>query len=297
MQKDLAQIVIFYHVVDLMSFSKAASRLGMSKSFVSNQITQLEKTLSTKLLERNTRHVKLTFAGEELFKHSRNIVLEYQHATQTLSSLQNNPAGLLRVTAPPAYAAHVLAKQLPLFLKIYPEIQLDLILTGEQLNLLTHKIDVAIRLTHTPPLDRIAKLIGDYQLQVCASSTYLQTHGEIKNPYQLTEHACLVYSTEEVSERWPFIINNERVNIYVKPRLACNTYECVLQAVLQHCGIARLPSYVIAEELQKKNIQLLFNEYAPSLIPVYAIYASSQHISPAVRVFVEFLRSQHVDFS
>jgi len=295
MQQTLTQIAIFYHVVDLMSFSKAAKRLGMSKGFVSKQISQLENDMRSKLLERNTRHLKLTFAGEELFKHSRNIILEYDHATQTLSSLQNNPAGLLRVTAPPAYAAHMLAKHLPNFLKKYPEIQLDLNLTGEQLNLLEFKIDVAIRLTHTPPADRIAKLLGHYQLQVCASSHYLKQYPNLKHPQQLVEHPCLVYSTEKVSERWPFIIDGERTHVYVKPRLACNTYESILQGVLNHCGIARLPSYVLVEELKKKNIQLLFNEYLPPVIPVYAIYAQNQKISPAVRVFIEFLQSIAID--
>jgi LysR family transcriptional regulator for bpeEF and oprC len=289
MQQTLIQLATYYHVVDLMSFTKAAKCLGVSKGYISKQISQLESNMNTQLLERNTRHLKLTFAGEELFKHSRNIVLEYHNATQTLASLQENPAGLLRVTAPPAYAEHVLAKQLPKFLKSYPDIQLDLKLTGEQLNLFTHKIDVAIRQTYTPPGDRIAKLLGHFQFQVCASNNYLKKYPELKWPQQLIEHSCLVYSSDEVSEYWPFVIDNKQVHVNVKPRLACNTYESILHAVLNDCGIARLPSYVIAEELKKKNIQLLFNNYMQPIIPVYAIYAQNQQISPAVRAFVDFL--------
>lgn len=289
MQNTLSQLVVFYHVVNLGSFTKAAKRLETSKAFISKQISQLEKSMHVKLLERNTRHLKATFAGEELFKHSRNIVLEYHSATQTLASLQETPAGLLRITAPPAYAAFKLAKQLPQFLKMYPEINLDLKLTGEKLNLLEQKIDVAIRLTHTPPLDRVAKLIGHYQLQVCASVDYIKQHAEIKFPQQLADHPCLVYATEEVSERWPFVIDDKHTDIYVKSRLACNTYETILQALLNNCGIARLPSYVIAEEVKKGNIKLLFNEYMPSNIPIYAIYAQGLQISPTVRAFVKFL--------
>lgn len=289
MQNTLSQLVVFYHVVDLGSFTKAGVRLNASKAFISKQISELEKSMHVKLLERNTRQLKATFAGEELFKHSRNIVMEYHNATQTLASLQETPAGLLRITAPSAYATFKLARQLPRFLKMYPEISLDIKLTGEKLNLLEHKIDVAIRLTHTPPPDRVAKLIGHYQLQVCASVDYLKQHPEIKFPQQLAGHPCLVYSSEEVSERWPFIIDNKHTDIYVKSRLSCNTYEAILQALLSNTGIARLPSYVVADEVLKGNIKILFNEYMPPNIPVYAIYAQGTKIPPTVRAFVKFL--------
>lgn len=291
MQQNLTQIAIYYHVIDLMSFSKAAKRLGMSKGYVSKQITQLENCMKTTLLERNTRHIKLTFAGEELYKYSRNIVLEYHHATQRIASLQEKPTGLLRVTAPPAYAAYRLAKQLPQFLNKYPDIQLELILTAEQLNLVKNKVDVAIRQTHTPPVDRIAKLLDHNQFQICASPNYLKKIPKINHPQQLVECACLVYSTEECSQRWPFIIDNQLTYVYVIPRLACNSNDSILQAVLNNCGIARLPSYVIAEELNKKNIQVILNDFAPTMTPVYIIYAQSPKISPAVRVFIEFLQS------
>jgi DNA-binding transcriptional LysR family regulator len=289
MPNTLSQLVIFYYVVDLGSFTKAAKYLNVSKGFVSKQISQLEQFLKATLIERNTRHLKATFVGEELFKHSRNIVLEHHTAMQTIASLQDKPSGLLRVTAPPAYAAHKLANHLPGFMKMYPDINLDLKLTGEKLNLVEQKIDVAIRLTHTPPLDKIAKLIGYYQLEVCASVNYLQQHAEIKFPKQLSDHPCLVYATEEVSECWPFVIDNKNADIYVKSRLACNTYEAILQAVLNDCGIARLPSYVIAEETKKGTIHRLFTEYLPPKIPIYAIYSKSSKMPPMVRVFINFL--------
>jgi len=291
MQHTLTQLAIFYHVVDLMSYSKAAQHLKVSKAFISKQITQLESNMSTKLLERNTRHLKLTFAGEELFKHSRNIILEYDSATQTMASLQEKPTGLLRITAPPAYAANVLKKQLPYFLKKHPDIQIDLKITGKQLNLFTHKIDIAIRQTHTPPADRIAKLLTHYQFQICASTDYLKQHPDLKHPQQLTEHSCLIYSTDGVSHRWPFIINNEYSYIDVKPQFTCNTFQAILEATLNDCGIARLPSCAIAEDIQKNNLQLLFTKYTPPAIPIYAIYAQSQRTSPAILTFVEFLQS------
>jgi len=291
MKHGIKHFITFYHVVELNSFSKAAHELNLSKAHVSNLIKQLEQSIQTKLLERNTRNLELTFAGEQLFTHCKKMVAEYQNAEQTLSTLQNKPQGLLRVTAPSAYAAHVLSNALPAFFQQYPEIAVDMSLTGEVLDLLTQKMDVAIRLTHTPPPDRIAKLIGYYQLQVCASVDYLKSHSEINHPQQLAEHPCLVYSTEVVSERWPFMIGEKLHHVYVNSRLASNQYENILFAVKSGVGIARLPSYVIDQALKEGELKLLFQEYEPARIPIYVIYAQNIIIPPRVRVFVEFLQT------
>ena len=121
MKQSLSQIFIFFHVIDLMSFSKAALRLGFSKAYISKQIAMLEETFGTKLIERSTRRIEPTFAGTQLFEHSRKIVLEFNNAEQTIAALQNKPKGLLRVTAPTAFAAHILAPAIPAFLKTYPD--------------------------------------------------------------------------------------------------------------------------------------------------------------------------------
>lgn len=289
-KQSISQIVVFYHVVDAMNFSKAADKMGLSKAYVSKQIADLEKTLGTKLLERTTRQIELTFAGSQLFEHSRNIIVEFNKAEQTIAAIQNKPEGLLRITAPSAFAAHILAPILPQFLKKYPDIRLDLKLTGQELDLLKEKIDVAIRLTHNPPEDRIAKLIGDYQLQVCATRSYLKKHKDLKNPHQLTEHPCLVYATEKNPERWPFMIDEKEAPVFVTPKLACNTYEILLSATLSDTGIARLPSYVIQNYVEKKQLIVLFSEYMPAKIPIYAIYAHDIHMPPMIRVFIEFLQ-------
>lgn len=293
MHKNFDQMQIFYYVCNLNSFSKAAKTLGISKAHASNQITQLENALHVKLLERTTRRLRLTVAGEQLYEHSRKMVLEFQHAEQSMATLQEEPRGLLRVTAPPAYTAHVLSNKLPDFLKQYPDIKLSLNLTSEILDLFDEKIDLAIRLTHVPPPDRVAKLIGYYQLQICASTKYLKQHKAPMPPSELSLHPCIVYSTPEINARWPFIIDGSEKLIDITATLACNSYVVAMQAVLNGCGIARLPSYVIKEEVEKNNIEVLLEEYMPTQIPIYAIYSQSKFIAPRVKVFIEFLSRLH----
>lgn len=288
MKSSFTQIYLFNYVVEMMSFTKAAEHLKLSKSYVSQQIAALEKTLGVKLLERTTRHIAPTFAGTQLYEHSRRIVQELNNAEQTIAGLQNKPEGQLRITAPSAFAAHILAPALPQFLDRYPEIDLKIITTGVELDLLKEKIDIAIRLTHNPPEDRVAKLLGYYQLQVCATPRFLKNRNEIKQPHNISEHPCLVYATEKVSERWPFIIDEKESPVFVTPHMACNTYEILLNAVLSDCGIARLPSYVIQQSVEKNALKILFEQYEPPKIPIYAIYAPDPHFPPRNRVFLEF---------
>lgn len=294
MLKHYDQMVIFYYVSNLNSFSKAARTLGISKAHASNQIAQLENAMHAKLLERTTRRLKLTVAGEQLYEHSRKMVIEFQNAEQSMAILQEEPRGLLRVTAPPAFAAHILSDKLPDFLKQYPDIKLSLNLTSKELDLCDEKIDLAIRLTHAPPLDRIAKLIGYYQLQICASTEYLNQHKPPKMPNELSRHPSIVYATPETNARWPFIIDGCEKYIDITATLACNSYDVAMQAVLNGCGIARLPSYVIKEEVDKNNIELLLEEYMPAKIPIYATYPQSKFIAPRVKVFIEFLSKVYV---
>ena len=285
MQENYVQMVIFYHVVELKSFSKAAERLSLSKAHVSKQISQLEKSMQTKLLERTTRKLALTFAGEQLYQHCRNIVLEYHNAEQTIAALQGTPQGLLRVTAPPAFAAHVLAEALPAFLQSYPDIQLDLALTSEILDLMEEKIDVAIRLTHTPPEDRVAKLIGHYQLQICASKEYCENNALPKQPHELAKHPCLSY----FGSKWPFRLDDQEINVDVASRLMSNTYQVIQQAAREGCGIAMLPSYVIKDDVEKGDLNVLFVDQMQAKIPIYAVYTQNVFMPPMIKVFIEFL--------
>jgi len=291
MKQSIVQLIIFYHVVDLMSFSKAANKLDMSKAYVSRQIMQLEKTMRVKLIERNTRRLGLTFAGEQLFKHSRNIVTEYQHTQQTISTLQDKPEGVLRVIMPRAFTTCLLADKLSNFLAQYPKIDLDMILTMDELGLVEHKVDVAVRLTNNPPEDRIAKLLGYYRMTLVASKDYLKKHGTVKHPKEIKKHHTIAYCTEEIDKGWPFVIDGKEIHVYIKPRLSCNNYEAVLNAVHADCGITRLPTYMVEDDLASGRLEEVCSTFMPDKSPIYAIYAQTIHTPPMVRAFVEFLQN------
>lgn len=293
MEKLHSQLISFFYVAHFKSFTKAATHLQCSKSYMSKQISELENSIGTALFHRSTRVMQLTHVGESIFEHSRLIVEEFQSVENTIAGLHQKAAGLLRLTAPVAYADYVLAPNLIKFLDMYPNITLDMNFTGQLLNLVDEKIDIAIRLTHEPPLDRIARRVGEYQMVVCASSDYFSKNSTPKLPGQLPDHACLVYSTEKNYKNWPFLINGQTVLIDVTPKLITNNSQILLRAALAGAGIARLPSYVVHEAIQRNDLIPILSNFYPIAIPVYAIYAWSRIIPPKIHAFTEFLKEVH----
>ncbi len=293
MNPSFSQLLIFYYVIDYMSFSKAATHLKCSKAYVSKQIKDLERLIGFPLIQRNTRSLTLTFAGETIFEHARVMVEEYRAAEHSIANLQTKASGLLRITAPNAYADYILSPHLPTFLKEYPEISIEMNLTGSLLNLVGEKIDIAIRLTHEPPLDRIAKRVGSYQMIICASESYLDQYGPLDKPQQLVNHHCLVYSTERYSRQWPFNIDKRFHRVAVKPRISTNSNLILLNAVLNGIGVARLPDYVVYHSIENNHLKCLLLDYYPPSIPIYAIYSQSRIIPPKIQAFVRFLEKIH----
>ncbi len=293
MSPPFSQLLIFYYVIDYMSFSKAATHLKCSKAHISKQIKDLERFIGTPLIQRNTRTLALTFAGETMFKHSQAMVEEYRAAEQSIANLQTKASGLLRITAPNAYADYILSPHLSTFLKEYPEISIEMNLTGSLLNLIEEKIDVAIRLTHEPPLDRIAKQVGHYQMIICASESYLCQSNPLDKPQQLAEHHALVYSTERYSRQWPFHIDKKLHRIPIKPIISANSNLILLNAALNGIGVARLPDYVVNSSLKNHQLKALLKDYYPEPIPIYAVYSQSRIIPPKIQAFVRFLETIH----
>jgi len=294
MDKIYNRLISFYHVAHFKSFTKAAKHLKSSKGYLSKEISELERRMGAPVFHRNTRTLQLTFSGEALFQHAVQIVEAFERAENSMASLQDKVEGILRITAPGAYADYLLAANLPRFFQDYPDIKLEMNLTGRLLNLVEEKTDIAIRLTHEPPLDRVAKRIGDYRMMICASKAYLDKNGTPKNPEELTQHDCLIYSTERNYSQWPFSVNGDAITVGVNPVLTANAALIILNAAKNGVGIARLPDYVVREALQTETVLPLLTEFYPVPIPIYAIYAQSRLIPPKVRAFVEFLQQIHL---
>ncbi|KTD56546.1 LysR family transcriptional regulator [Legionella santicrucis] len=293
MKKEYSQLIIFYYVALLKSFTKAAEQLNYSKAYVSKQVAELEAHIAFPLFHRSTRSIQLTPAGESIFEHAALIVQEYQNIEHTIAGIRNKAEGLLRITAPPTYTDNLLAPNISHFMKEYPQIKLEMNISGQLLNLVDQKIDIAIRLTHEPPLDRVAKKMGIYQEIICASPDYLQLNTEPLHPKNLLNHDCLTYAYAGNPTSWPFLIESEVKSFNIKSKLAVNSSKVLLESTLNGLGIARLPSYAVHEAIKQKRLKSILVSYYPIPIPVYAIYVQSRVIPQKIRAFLNFIQKIH----
>jgi len=292
----LKQMEIFYFVATWKSFSRAALELGVSKGYVSTQITALENELRSKLLHRTTRHLSLTEEGILFLDSCAKIVNEKQRATSLLKDSQVEPSGHLKITAPSSMCTTFLAELLPKFQKQYPKISLTIDSSSTIKNLLQHGIDIALRITQVPDENYIARLITMFHFVICATPNYLRKYGTPNNPDDLIQHNCLIYSADPTQNRWPFQIQKTVEIITVQGNLISANSSIIKSALIANNGIARLPEYIVVNELSKKKLTVLFAENMKMEMPLYAIYASSATISPKIKCFVQFLK-ENIQFS
>ena len=288
-----SQIVIFYHIANLMSLTKAAKHLKCSKAHISKQLSDLERLVGHPLMHRNTRSLSLTFAGEALFKHAESIINELDGVTNTIASLQNEKKGTLRITSPQGYADYVLTPHIPSFLKEHPDISLEMIHAGAYLNLVEEKIDVAIRITHEPSLDKIARQIDVDHMILCCSPDYLERHGIPRSPQELTQHQCLVYLSQKAGAEWPFQDKNHHFKIAIKPTLSSNSLRVLLNAAIEGLGIVRVPLFAAEEHIKQGGLQKILSYFDPPGIPIYALFTPGRIIPPRIHAFVRFLEQIH----
>lgn len=283
---DLSQMEIFYYVATCHSFSKAAKELGVSKGYVSAQISALEKHTGIKLIHRTTRHLSLTAEGEVFLGACSNIVREKQLANDLLLASKLTPSGNLKVSAPPSICTTLLADLIPSFLEQYPQINLVIDSSAAIKNLVQHGIDVAVRIAPTPTENYVARLLGTVDFVTIATPHYLKRYDIPSSPEGLLQHNCLVYTADPAGNYWSY----ENESITVMGNLAATDAQIIKQGVLADLGIARLPRYIVSKELTQGQVIEVLQQYRSAGIPLYAQYNSQMPGAIKIRSFVDFLK-------
>lgn len=289
MTYSLIQLEYFYWVCVHQSFVGAANSLKVSKAHISQSIAKLERDLGQQLFHRTTRVVRMTQVAERIFPHVEQIVRLKGRLGSEIEEMSALPSGLIRMTCPNAFAECYLAPHLPDFLSKYPDIKLEMKLSSQLLDLEKHKIDLAIRLTHEPPLDKVAKKLGDYQIGYYASPDYLKKatlchFGEVK------KHKALVSTTVLSGSKWIFEVKGKRESVTVSPYLKADNHHVIKVAVLNALGIACLPSFLVRDEVRKGLLMPILQEAWIESIPVYAVYAQSKITTVKLSLFLTFLK-------
>lgn len=286
---DLNALTVFAKVVQTGSFTAAARALGMPKSTVSQRVLELEDRLGVRLLQRTTRRLSLTDAGRVYHDHCLRIVAEVEEADRAVTSLQEKPRGLLRVTVPAS--TQFLGPCLADFLGQHDGVKLDVVCTDRSVNLVEESFDIAIRAGVLSDSTLITRSLGTIHYILVASPRYLKKHGRPRSPDDVAKHECLVFSVGTHPKVWRLTRGRETREVNVTPALSVNDLDILHDAVRRGVGVAMLPAFRCVDDLRTKRLERMLSDWTIPGTPVQAVYPSSRHVSPKVKALLDHLHA------
>lgn len=278
---------VYNRICELGSLSAAARALGISRPMVSRYLEQMEKWAGTRLVNRSTRKLTLTAAGEKVLQKTRTLSQLSQEIEG--QSEKDLPSGTLRVACAHFTAMHLIAPVLPGLLSRYPQLRIELDVNNHPVSLVGERIDVAIRITDNPEPGMIARRLGDCRSMLCASPQYLATHGTPGQVEELAQHNCLHYSFF-AGQSWHFLTpEGENVSVAVSGNLSASISSLLMEAAVKHCGIAMLPEQEAHAAIEQGMLVPVLSGLTPRTLAIHGIYQSREYQPAALRVFLDHI--------
>ena len=270
------------------SFSKAADKLNLSPQLVSKYVSQLESHLQTRLLNRTTRRVSTTEAGITYFQQCQQVLIDIEDMENSLGALHRQPSGTLRISAPMSFGMRHLSKILVDFQKQYPLVEIDLQLTDKKVDIVEDGLDMALRIGELKDSSLIAKKIAPIRIGIFASPEYLALNGTPSKPNDLADHIFLSYSYSDNNSLFSRF-NIKSSEIKFKSILSANNGDVLVDAAIQGGGITIQPTFITGKYLSEGKLTAILEEYAPTSLGLYAVYAHRHHLASKVRCFINFI--------
>ncbi len=292
-REHLADLSAFAAVAEELSFTRAASKLGMTQSSLSHAIRRLEGRLGLRLLSRTTRSVAPTDAGERLLRTLRPAFEHIDAEIASLTALRDKPAGSIRITTAEHAAETLLSPALERLLPEYPDIQVEVALDYGLTDVVAERFDAGIRLGEQVAKDMVAVRIGpDFRMAAVASPAYFSRRRAPRVPQELHEHRCinLRLPTSGGLYAWEFEKGGREVNVRVEGQLTFNTLRMRLRAARAGLGIAFVPEDVVEEDIDAGRLVRVLTEWCAPFAGYHLYYPHRRQSAPAFAVFVEALR-------
>jgi DNA-binding transcriptional LysR family regulator len=292
----------FVAVAEEGGFAPAARKAGLATSSLTRQVDTLEAHLGTSLLNRSTRSVTLTPAGEDYLGQAVRILAELEEANRSVSERDGPPRGVLRVSLPVVFARLHVTPILPDFLRACPGIEIEIIMTDRMVNLVEDRIDVAIRLGALDSSSLVARRLAPHHRRLCASPAYLAEHGEPQVPADLARHRCLTFSYGSADRTWRFAKDGREESVRVRGPLRANDSETLKAAALAGLGLLLMPTWLVGRELADGALRPVLPGWSAEVgrgsaavhtdAGVFALYLPDRRGSAKVRAFVDFLAAR-----
>ncbi len=288
----LPDLAIFVAVAETEGFSSAARRLGVSKALVSVAVARLEKRLGVRLLQRTTRRLSLTEAGAAALPHAQRALLAARDAEEAATLSLTSPRGVLRLNAPMSFGLLHVAPALGGFAKSHPEVRVDLVLDDRVLDLAEGGFDLALRIGTLPDSALVSQHLGLSRSVIVAGPDYLARAGAPASPADLVRHAALLYSLAATGPRWTLTRGKRSETVRVTGPLKANSSLALRSAVLQGLGLARIPLFVVGEDLARGRLVQVLPEWDLPAQDVHALTTSREQLPRKTRAFIEFFRDR-----
>lgn len=284
----LTAMRVFVEVAATGSFSATADKLEMSRAMVTRYVAELEQWLNARLLQRSTRRVTLTDAGEQCLRRSQQMLALMENIEEETAHGEGELRGQLRLTCSMSFAYAHLAAAIAQFLALHPQLKIDLNVSDGALNLVEARIDLAIRISSEPDPLLIARPLAVCDSRLLASPAYLARYGQPQTPDELVNHLCLSHANFG-KNTWHFTRDGAVTQVSVSSRFSANDATVLMQAALTGGGIALLPTYLANPHLASGALQTILPDWQVPVRTIYALFPSRRHLPPAVRALLDFL--------
>lgn len=285
---DLNEIYVFSKVVELGSFTKASDFLGVPKSRISRKVASLERELGVQLLYRTTRQIELTPAGKKYFLKSHHLIQELDSLNSEISTFSDDISGLIRITAPEDIAIRFFPKLAAEFMSLYPKITLDFYLTGRRVDLIKEPVDLALRVGNLQDSTLKSKKLGEIFNVITASPHFLSLNPDLKEIEDISKCSTIGFGEFGKIQDWVLRTQKREITLKTNPKITTNTMDVLLQLVLEHRGIALIPSVIARDKIASGELVHLFKGYQTPSVPLHFLTAPQKEIPLKVKRFMDF---------
>ena len=290
----IAEMSAFVAIAERASFARAATQLGVSRSSLSESLRTLEERLGVRLLNRTTRSVALTEAGERLLVQLRPLLDNFDAALESVNSFRDSPAGHVRITVPRPAARTIIAPILSRFLSAYPAVTLEVAIDSNLTDIVRDRFDAGIRPGHRVEQDMIALRVGeDAEPTVVASPDYLRRHGTPKEPSDLHAHNCTrMRFSSNAFARWAFEKRERSMEVDVTGSLITADSDLAVRAALDGLALARVPRHTVEAQLATRTLVAVLEDWRPRSVGFYLYYPSRRQMPAALQALINLLKAE-----
>lgn len=256
---------------------------------ITKHVAHLERRMAVRLLNRTTREVRPTAAGQAYYDRCLELLQAIEEAESAAGSDSAEPRGVLRVTAPVEFGNTHLAGLLAEFMRSHPDMTLLLDFNNRVVSMIEEGFDVAIRVARALDTGMIGRKLATSRFHVVASPHYLKRRGRPRDPQELAKHDCLCFAVPSPLSTWPFVNAGKHGNVKVTAKLLSTSSEALRLSAIAGSGVSLLPSFVCGEDLRRRRLVSLFADSDFGSLQIYAVYPHRRFLPARVRVFVDFL--------